>query len=144
MEGMADMNGYLSRSQVAKRVGVTVKTLYNWERQGLIPPPERDGRNWRRYPPETVGAIQSYYESIFGAYHAQPTRMPELLSARNHLKGIVKSVQCDGIMAEVTLDLGNGNEIVSIITRSSCERLDIKKGDTAYAVIKATEVLVAK
>ena len=138
------MNGYLSRSQVAKRVGVTVKTLYNWERQGLIPPPERDGRNWRRYSAETVSAILAHCESISGPPRIQPSLLPELLSARNRLNGIVKSVQCDGIMAEVTLDLGNGNEIVSIITRSSCERLNLKKGDSAYAVIKATEVLVAK
>jgi molybdopterin-binding protein len=65
------------------------------------------------------------------------------ISARNQLRGTVKSVTVDGLMAEVVLDIG-GQEIASTITRSSAERLGLKKGDTAVAIIKATEVLIAK
>ena len=66
------------------------------------------------------------------------------LSARNQLAGKVKSVRIEGLMAEVTVDVGGGAEIVSTITRSSAERLGLKAGDKVTAIIKASEVLVAK
>jgi molybdopterin-binding protein len=65
------------------------------------------------------------------------------LSARNQLKGTITNVKLGTIMAEVTIKVGD-NEIVSAITRSSVERLGLKVGDTATAIIKATEVIVAK
>jgi molybdopterin-binding protein len=65
------------------------------------------------------------------------------LSARNQLEGTVKSVNLGGVMAEVVMDV-NGIEIVAAITRRSAEALDLKQGDRVKAVIKATEVIVAK
>jgi molybdopterin-binding protein len=65
------------------------------------------------------------------------------LSARNQLKGTVKSVKTDGLMAEVTVDIG-GNELVSTITKGSAEKLALKPGDAVTVVIKASEVLIAK
>ena len=65
------------------------------------------------------------------------------LSARNQLKGTVKSVKTDGLMAEVTVDIG-GNELVSTITKGSSDKLGLKAGDAVTVVIKASEVLVAK
>ena len=65
------------------------------------------------------------------------------LSARNQLKGTITSVKVDGVMAEVTVKVGD-NEIVAAITRSSVDRLALKVGDTATAIIKATEVIIAK
>lgn len=65
------------------------------------------------------------------------------LSARNQLRGTVKSIKSDGVMAEVILDVG-GQEVVAAITRSSVERLGLKEGDQASAVIKATEVMIGK
>ncbi len=65
------------------------------------------------------------------------------ISARNQLKGTISNIKLDQVMAEVTIKVGD-NEIVAAITRSSVERLGLKVGDTATAVIKATEVMVAK
>jgi molybdopterin-binding protein len=65
------------------------------------------------------------------------------LSARNQLKGIVKSVSLGEVMAEVVVDVG-GQEIASAITRTSAERLGLAEGDEVVAVIKATEVLIGK
>jgi molybdate transport system regulatory protein len=64
------------------------------------------------------------------------------VSARNQLRGTVKSVSPEGLLCEVVLDLGGGNEIVSVITRSSAERLGLRVGSTATALIKSTEVLL--
>ncbi len=65
------------------------------------------------------------------------------LSARNQLRGKVKSVQLGEIMAEVVIDIGAG-EIVSEITRGSVTRLGLKPGDEVVAIIKSTEVIIGK
>jgi molybdopterin-binding protein len=65
------------------------------------------------------------------------------LSARNQLPGTVKSIKVGGVMAEVVIDV-NGLEIVAAITRTSAESLALKEGDQVKAVMKATEVMVAK
>lgn len=66
-----------------------------------------------------------------------------MLSARNQLEGIVKSVKLGNVMAEVVVDVG-GMEVVSAITRASAEGLGLKQGDTVRAVIKSTEVMIDK
>ena len=65
------------------------------------------------------------------------------LSARNVLKGRVKHVAQGAVNTEVTIELPGGTEIVSIITKSSAERLRLDQGSDVYAVIKASEVIVA-
>lgn len=64
------------------------------------------------------------------------------LSARNQLKGTVKSVALGGIMAEVIVDIGD-NEVVAAITRSSAERLGLVEGQQVTVIIKSTEVMIA-
>ncbi len=66
-----------------------------------------------------------------------------MLSARNQLKGTVTSVKTDGLMAEVTV-AARSLEIVSVITRSSAERLQLKEGDQVTAIIKSTEIMIEK
>jgi molybdopterin-binding protein len=65
------------------------------------------------------------------------------LSARNVLKGRVKQVAPGVVNTEVTIALPGGTEIVSIITKSSAERLHLAQGSEVYAVIKASDVMVA-
>jgi molybdopterin-binding protein len=65
------------------------------------------------------------------------------LSARNILKGVVVNVVKGAINSEVTIELPGGAQIVSVITNSSVENLGLKKGKEAYAVIKASNVMVA-
>ncbi len=66
-----------------------------------------------------------------------------LLSARNQFSGTVKSVVLGTVVAEVVVDIG-GREMVSVITRHSAEEMHIRAGDTVTAVVKATEVMLAK
>lgn len=63
------------------------------------------------------------------------------LSARNQLKGTVKSVNLGAIMSEVVVEVG-GQEIVAAITRGSVERLALQEGTEVIAVIKATDVMI--
>ncbi|MBO1924935.1 molybdopterin-binding protein [Thiomicrorhabdus sp. 6S3-12] len=64
-------------------------------------------------------------------------------SARNQLKGTIKAIHMGAINSEVVIEVGNGVEIVSIITNSSVETLGLEVGKQAYAVIKASNVMVA-
>ena len=65
------------------------------------------------------------------------------LSARNVLKGKVVKIQRGTVNAEVTLELPGGDPMVSIITLASLEALDLREGKPAYAVIKASSVMLA-
>jgi len=64
------------------------------------------------------------------------------ISARNKLPGVVKKVKPGAVNAEVTLELAPGLEVVSVITLDAVKSLGLKKGKIAYAVIKASSVIV--
>jgi molybdate transport system regulatory protein len=66
------------------------------------------------------------------------------LSARNQLKGTVKSVERGSIMAEVIVDIGGGQQMVSVITNGSVDRLRLATGDSVTVIIKSTEVMLGK
>ena len=66
-----------------------------------------------------------------------------MLSARNRFEGTIKSVTLGQVMAEVVIDVA-GLEVVSLISKVSAERMNLREGDEATAVIKATEVVVDK
>jgi molybdopterin-binding protein len=65
------------------------------------------------------------------------------LSARNILKGKVTKVVKGAVNAEVTMELPGGTQIVSVITNNSVDNLGLKEGKEAYAVIKASNVMLA-
>jgi molybdopterin-binding protein len=135
----------LTRAQVAEMLQITPRTLASWEKSGRIPSPARDWRGWRLYDESAIAAIRR----ALGTQGASPPHSPSFatemqVSARNRLRGIVKEITGDGLLCEVVLDLGNGQEVVSVITRSSAERLGLKPGVEAYALMKATEVLIAR
>jgi molybdopterin-binding protein len=64
------------------------------------------------------------------------------LSARNILKAKVAKIVRGAVNAEVTLELPDGTQLVSIITNASVESLGLKEGKAAYAVIKASNIMV--
>lgn len=65
------------------------------------------------------------------------------ISARNQLKGKVKKVIQGAVNSEVTIELPGGLEIVSIITRTSAENMRLSEGKEVYAIIKASNVILA-
>ncbi|GAP17559.1 TOBE domain-containing protein [Levilinea saccharolytica] len=65
------------------------------------------------------------------------------ISARNVLKGKVKQITPGAVNSEVVIELPGGTEVVSVITKSSVETLKLEVGKEVYAVIKASNVLVA-
>ena len=65
------------------------------------------------------------------------------LSARNHLPGVIEEIQRDTIIAHVVIRVGE-HLVESVITRRSADELALEVGDHVTAVVKATEVMVAK
>ena len=65
------------------------------------------------------------------------------ISARNVLKGKVSKVVHGAVSSEVAIELPNGIQVVAVITKASAKALGLKKGKEAYAVIKASSVMVA-
>jgi len=65
------------------------------------------------------------------------------ISARNVLKGKIVKMTAGAVNTEVIIELPGGSQIVSIISKESAEKLKLKKGRNAYAIIKASTVMVA-
>jgi molybdopterin-binding protein len=64
------------------------------------------------------------------------------MSARNRLRGVVREVQIDGLLAQVELDVTEPARVVAVITRDSAEELALKPGRTVTAVVKSTSVMI--
>lgn len=65
------------------------------------------------------------------------------ISARNALKGTVKSVVTGAVNDEVTIEVAPGVEVTAIITKTSAESLGLETGKEVYAVVKSSDVMVA-
>jgi molybdopterin-binding protein len=66
------------------------------------------------------------------------------LSARNQLEGVILRVEHGAVMSTVVIQLPGGQEVTSVITKDSAEGLELAEGDAVTAVIKSTEVMIAK
>ena len=65
------------------------------------------------------------------------------ISARNVIKGKIKKIIPGAVNSEIILEIPGGAEIVSVITKESVESLDLKVGKEVYAVVKASNVMIA-
>ena len=125
----------LSVEQAASYLHLNVKRVQALARAGKLPG-RRVGRRWLFDEGELQAAL--------GRERAEPPGSPGLdLSARNQLRGRVVALTTEGLMTEVRLALGD-QELTAVITRSSAERLRLTVGETVYAVIKSTEVMIGK
>jgi molybdopterin-binding protein len=116
--------------QAAGILGVSVDTLRRWEREGRVAFDRSEGGQ------RTIAA--SALRELLRE------RAPQTgVSARNQLEGTVVAVETDGLMGRVELACGP-YRVVSIITREAVEELDLKPGDVATAVVKATSVEVRR
>jgi molybdopterin-binding protein len=64
------------------------------------------------------------------------------LSARNQMTGTIKEIKQDDVMAEVTVTLAGGQDIISVITAASAQRLGIAVGQQVTVIVKSTEVML--
>ena len=83
------------------------------------------------------------FASPWKAASVLPGELAMALSARNHLPGVIDEIVMGDVLAHITVRVGE-HVIESVITRRSAEEMGLKKGDTVTAVVKATEVMLAK
>jgi molybdopterin-binding protein len=120
----------LSAAEAARALGVSLDTLRRWDRAGKIRV-ERDAANRRVVRAEEIERLRGGAGS-------------EELSARNRFRGVVRSVEVDGLLAKVEIDVTEPARVVAIITRESAEELGLKAGMSAAGVVKATSVMVER
>jgi molybdopterin-binding protein len=120
----------LTAAEAARALGISLDTLRRWDRAGKIRV-QRDAANRR-----VVAA--SEVERLRGA---QGT---DTVSARNHFRGVVRSVELDNLLAKVEIDVTEPARVVAIITRESAEELGLKPGMSAAGLVKATSVMVER
>jgi molybdopterin-binding protein len=124
----------LTAEEAARLLRLNVKRVQSLARAGKLPA-ARVGRKWLFRRDEL--------EALLGPQGPRPPGKALALSARNRLRGVVSSIDVDGLMAEVRVRIGD-QDLVSVITRSSAERLGIAPGVEVYAVIKSTEVMLGR
>ena len=118
-----------SAGEAARRLGISLDTLRRWDRAGRIRT-ARDAANRRVVPASEI-------ERLRGGAEAHE------LSARNRFRGVVREVKREGLLAQVELDAGPFR-VVAVITREAADELDLRPGEPATAVVKATSVLVER
>src|ERR1044072_274827 len=130
----------LKPQDAAKLMGVSYPTLKQWIYNDKVRSVRTPGGHHRI--PRSEG------DRITGAkQHSSSKRNKpagrDAISGRNKLMGTVSEVKFEGLLAQVTINVG-GQSITSIITRDACLDLGLKKGARAFALIKATEVMVIR
>lgn len=129
----------LKLSEAAKLLGVSYPTLKQWIYRGRIRSVTTAGGH-HRIPREEI-------ERLTGGTKTRTTRQPpvglDAISGRNKLRGKVLEVRREGLLVQVSIDVG-GHVITSIITSDAADSLGLKKGVVVYALIKATEVMVIR
>lgn len=66
------------------------------------------------------------------------------MSARNQLKGTIKTIRHGDILAEVVVELPDGQQITSVITTDAVQSLQLQEGNQVVAIVKSTEVMIGK
>jgi molybdate transport system regulatory protein len=125
--------GLLSARQAASYLHLNVKRVQALAREGKLPG-RRVGRKW-------LFDERDLETALGRAPAGEGTGLD--LSARNQLRGRVAGLRVDGLMAEARIAIGD-QELIAVITRASAERLRLDVGDAVFAVVKSTEVMIAK
>src|SRR5258705_4168540 len=134
------MSELLKPVDAAQLAGVSYPTLKQWIYKGKIRTTKTAGGHHR--------IARSEIERVTGTNRAKVTRKGkpvglDAISGRNKLPGIVTELRYEGLLVQVTIDVG-GNEITSIITSDAARSLGLREGVHVYALVKATEVMVIR
>ena len=119
-----------SAAEAARALGISVDTLRRWDRDGKLRV-DRDAANRRVIPAAEIERLRGRGGD-------------ETISARNRFRGVVRSVEVDGLLARVEIDVTEPSRVVAIVTRESVEELGLKAGASAAGVVKATSVMVER
>jgi molybdopterin-binding protein len=123
-------------NEAAETIGVSYPTIKQWIYKGKIRAVKTAGGHYR-IPQEEIDRLLKIDQK-----EDEQTSL-SVISGRNKLLGTVVEARYEGLLAQITLDIG-GQFVTSIITSDSARNLGLKKGVSAYALIKATEVMIIR
>src|SRR5262249_49278515 len=128
----------------ADRLGVGYSTLKQWIYGGQVRTTTTAGGHHRIAEAEVDRLIaRANPAAPATAKTTGPTGLIVALSGRNRLRGFVDEVRIDGLMGQVRLRIGD-QALTAVITRDAVEELRLRRGDDAVAIIKSTEVMIAR
>jgi molybdopterin-binding protein len=127
----------LKPQEAARLMSVSYPTLKQWIYSGKVESIRTPGGH-HRIPRSEI----ERFSKTTQAKRKRPAGLAAI-SGRNKLLGTVTEVRYEGLLAQVTMNVG-GQLITSIITRDACRELELKKGSRAFALIKATEVMLIR
>ena len=128
----------------AERLGVSYSALKQWIYKGTVRT-VRTGGGHHRVPEAEIDrmlAAQGKARSQT-ARRRRGTGLLVSISGRNQLRGVVEEVRADGLLAQVRLRIGD-QRLTAVITRDAVDELKLRRGDEALAIIKSTEVMIAR
>jgi molybdopterin-binding protein len=127
----------------ATRLGVGYSTLKQWIYQGRVRTTLTAGGH-HRVPEAEIERLLTLSRPDIGL--ARPTPVSGVivtLSGRNRLRGFVEEIRTEGLIAQVRLRIGD-QALTAVITRDAIDELKLHRGDDAVAIIKSTEVMIAR
>jgi len=129
----------------ADRLGVSYSALKQWIYKGTVRTVRTGGGHHRIADAEIDRMLASQGKMPAGrpARRARPGGMLVSISGRNQLRGIVEEVRADGLLAQVRLRIGD-QRLTAVITRDAVDELKLRRGEEALAIIKSTEVMIAR
>jgi molybdopterin-binding protein len=129
----------------AERLGVGYSTLKQWIYQGKIRTTQTEGGHHRLAEAEIerLLARQSPASPSPSRQSGKSTGLIVGLSGRNRLRGFVEEVRVDGLMGQVRLRIGD-QRLTAVVTSDALAELKLRRGDDALAIIKSTEVMIAR
>jgi molybdopterin-binding protein len=129
----------------ADRMGIGYSTLKQWIFQGKIRTTTTAGGHHRLSETEIDRMLARHTPSAEPPSRAskRPAGRIVAMSARNRLRGFVEEVRIDGLLGQIRLRIGD-QTLTAIITSDAIQELKLRRGDDALAIIKSTEVMVAR
>jgi molybdopterin-binding protein len=128
----------------AERMGIGYSTLKQWILQGKVRTTTTAGGHHRLSDAEIDRLLARHTPSSPQSRRAgRPMGLIVTLSGRNRLRGFVEEVRIDGLMAQVRLRIGD-QILTAVITSDAVHELKLRRGDDALAIIKSTEVMIAR
>jgi molybdopterin-binding protein len=137
---MTGTRGNLMTPREASRMlGISYPTIKNWILAGKVKTIRTPGGHHRL----TESSLRPFIRKDRQKQGSESRERFRRVSGRNQLAGKVVSVRIDGLLAEVILSIGDA-QITAIITANAVRELNLKKGDTAAALIKSTDVMIER
>lgn len=132
----------LTVREAATRLGVGYSTLKQWIYHGRVRTTQTAGGHHRIAETE-IDRLTAPQRPSTPARRPSDTGLIVALSGRNRLRGFVEEVRTDGLLGQVRLRIGD-QLLTAVITADAIQELKLKRGDDAIAIVKSTEVMIAR